>query len=287
MRVLSVPTAAWAAADVHRRCTVWRLTRRDGVRVGFTDHDAPLEAVGVVCEPARALEAGEMELSSDLTPDVASLRGAIDSEALSEADLAAGLWDGALVDIFAVDWGEPSIAVSLFTGRLGEVTRSDAAFEAEVRGLQAPLAAPSGRTLSQRCDAQLGDGRCTVALAPHTVSASILALIDERTLSVSGLSAKATGWADFGLVRLAGGIVRSVRAHRAPGTLALDDPLPAGVAPGHLIEVIAGCDKAAATCQGKFQNILNFQGFPHMPGNDAIAAGPHAGEPRDGGSRFA
>jgi uncharacterized phage protein (TIGR02218 family) len=286
MRPLTPQVSAWSSAAVQRRCTVWRFTRKDGLTLGFTDHDRPLQAVGVECQPARALEAGEIELTADLSPDVASLRGAIDSEALAEADLAAGLWDGALVEIFAVDWDQPSIAVSLFTGRLGEVSRSDQVFEAELRGLQAPLAAASGRTLAQRCDAQLGDARCKAPLAPHTVSAEIVAVLDERTISVSGLSAKPTGWADHGVIAFSSGVVRSISRHRAPGVLVLDDAVPPGLAAGQTTQVTAGCDKTAAMCRGRFQNLLNFQGFPHMPGNDALSAGPHAGEPRDGGSRF-
>ncbi len=50
--------------------------------------------------------------------------------------------------------------------------------------------------------------------------------------------------------------------------------------------IYAGCDKRFETCRAKFANTLNFRGFPHMPGNDAVQARPVAGEPLDGGSRF-
>jgi uncharacterized phage protein (TIGR02218 family) len=32
----------------------------------------------------------------------------------------------------------------------------------------------------------------------------------------------------------------------------------------------AGCDKRIATCRAKFGNVVNFRGFPHMPGQDAV-----------------
>ena len=38
---------------------------------------------------------------------------------------------------------------------------------------------------------------------------------------------------------------------------------------GDAFTVKAGCDKAFSTCKAKFANDLNFQGFPHLPGNDA------------------
>ncbi len=45
----------------------------------------------------------------------------------------------------------------------------------------------------------------------------------------------------------------------------------------------AVCDKRFATCRDVFANSENFRGFPHMPGNDAVIAGP--GGDTSGGSR--
>ena len=38
-----------------------------------------------------------------------------------------------------------------------------------------------------------------------------------------------------------------------------------GLAPGAAVELVAGCDRTAATCQGRFGNIANFGGFPALP----------------------
>ena len=43
-----------------------------------------------------------------------------------------------------------------------------------------------------------------------------------------------------------------------------------GLQPGWTFHVTAGCKLTAAMCHGKFDNILNFQGFPRMPGNDVV-----------------
>ena len=43
------------------------------------------------------------------------------------------------------------------------------------------------------------------------------------------------------------------------------------VAVGDAFTVTAGCDKQFSTCKAKFDNALNFRGFPYMPGNDAVA----------------
>ena len=65
----------------------------------------------------------------------------------------------------------------------------------------------------------------------------------------------------------------------------LDSPGVA-LAFGATFAIYAGCDKRFETCRAKFANTLNFRGFPHMPGNDAVQSRPVAGEPMDGGSRY-
>jgi uncharacterized phage protein (TIGR02218 family) len=57
------------------------------------------------------------------------------------------------------------------------------------------------------------------------------------------------------------------------------------VAPGDAFVVTAGCDKSFAVCGAKFANRDNFRGFPHMPGADAVLAGPASDRPNDGGRR--
>lgn len=44
------------------------------------------------------------------------------------------------------------------------------------------------------------------------------------------------------------------------------------------------CDQRFETCRDVFSNTENFRGFPHMPGNDFVLAGPAASQ-NDGGKR--
>lgn len=55
---------------------------------------------------------------------------------------------------------------------------------------------------------------------------------------------------------------------------------------GDAFTVTPGCDKLFATCKAKFNNAVNFRGYPYMPGNDAVMAGPAANQTLDGGSRY-
>ncbi len=217
MRTLHPDFAARLASGATTTCLCWRLTRADGAIVGVTDHDRALQVDGVAYEPRGALEAREFTSSADLKPGQASAAGALSSDAISEADLAAGLWDGARVDVFRVDWTATHLTAQIWSGRFSEIVRGETGFQAELVSLKADLERPVGRVYSRRCDAVLGDARCGLDLADA---------------SIAGLE----------------------------------------------------CDQRFETCKQVFDNTENFRGFPHMPGNDFVLAGP-AAEGNDGGRR--
>jgi len=55
------------------------------------------------------------------------------------------------------------------------------------------------------------------------------------------------------------------------------DSIGPGLASGDSVRLEAGCDKRAETCRVKFNNLVNFQGFPHLPGEDWLMAYPRRG----------
>ena len=43
-----------------------------------------------------------------------------------------------------------------------------------------------------------------------------------------------------------------------------------------------GCDRQFATCRDRFGNAVNFRGFPHMPGEEAVLRYPNRGDANTG-----
>jgi uncharacterized phage protein (TIGR02218 family) len=291
MRAISEPLAARLASGVTTLAHVWRITRRDSETFAFTDHDQPLSFDELTCEPMLGLSAGAIEKGIGLGVDTASVTGALSSGSISEDDLARGLWDGARVDVYRVDWTDPALRVHLFAGRIGEVRRGAQAFEAELRGLQAQLNVAVGRVFSRFCDADLGDARCTKDIAAPAFRGEgvVSAVFATGAFRADGLEVFAEGWFARGRLVWSAGGESEVAAHRVEAgaaVLELLDTAGAALSLGAAFTIYAGCDKRFATCRAKFDNVLNFRGFPHMPGNDAVQSGPAAGEPMDGGSRF-
>ena len=165
MRDIPEALSARIASGAAKLCHVWLLTRADGVRLGFTDHDAPLQVDGVTCSAASGWTVGAAEGTLSSQPGTAAASGVLDAATITEAELEAGLYDGARVELRRVDWEEPALGVSLWRGRISRVTRKGDTFTAEVEGPLAALDRVAGRTYGRGCDAVLGDARCRVDLS--------------------------------------------------------------------------------------------------------------------------
>jgi len=162
MRIIDSEFAARLNSGAATTCLCWRLVRTDAFVLAVTEHDRALLVDGLSYQPGAAMEGASFSHSDDLRPGHAAAGGALAHEAITEDDLAAGLWDGARVDVFRVDWERPDLFVQVWSGRLSEVTRGAADFQAELVSLKADLERPVGRIYARQCDAVLGDARCGV-----------------------------------------------------------------------------------------------------------------------------
>jgi uncharacterized phage protein (TIGR02218 family) len=270
-------------------CWCWRLTRRTGERLGFTDHDRDLVFDGTTFEAATGFTASEVRDSVGLSVDNLEVTSALVSDRLSESALAAGDFDDAAVEIFRVNWQSPSDRVLMRAGSLGEVRRTGTAFTAEVRGLAHYLQQPKGRVFQYGCDADLGDARCGIdlTLAAYRGEGTVAAADSARQFRVDGLDAFASDWFTRGLCTFTTGAhtgrAGEIRRHWiSDGVVRFElwQQLGAPPEPGDALIVTAGCDKQFATCAAKFANVVNYRGFPHMPGNDFVTSYPRPGDAR-------
>ena len=272
------------------RC--WAITRRDGVRLGFTDHDADLAFDGLVFRAGTGLTARALETSTGLSVDNSEAMGALSDAAIREADIAAGRYDGAEVVAWMVNWADVAARKVIFRGTLGEIRRGGGAFHAELRGLSEALNRPFGRVYQKVCDAVLGDSACGVDTSDSALSweGPVEAAEEGRRLWLG--SAHAEGWFTRGSLTVltgeAAGLSEGIKRDLADPVgrrIDLWTPVRAEIVPGDMVRLVAGCDKRVETCREKFGNLLNFQGFPDIPEEDWMTVSPAHATARDGGSR--
>lgn len=160
MRDIPNELAARIESGAAMLCHAWVLRRSDGEVLGFTDHDRDLEVEGVVCRAGSGWTAGAGEGAVGLEAGGLSASGGLDDAAITEGDIAAGLYDGARVELWRVDWARSDLRVRLWAGRLARIRRENGAFVADLDGPMAALERVVGRTYGRTCGAVLGDARC-------------------------------------------------------------------------------------------------------------------------------
>ncbi len=289
MRSIPAGMSAAIAAGVTTFCHGWRVTRRDGAVFGFTDHDRDLSFEDTLFRAATGVDGTEAETSLGFAISGSEINGILTSDALVERDILAGLWDGAAVEQWLVDWNNPAEHLLLASGTVGDIRRHDHAFTAEIRSLAQALDQPRGRIYQAACAADLGDARCKVNLeqAAYKLQATIQATDGRLTLDAAALGGFAEGWFTGGMVTWQGGPNAGAKAQvksHAGSRLSLWQPAASPITVGVAFTVRAGCDKQFETCRARFANSVNFRGFPQMPGNDFVAGYARGGENSDGGS---
>ena len=273
-------------------CRAWSVSRTDGVVLGFTDHDRDLEFEGIRFAADTGLTARALEQVTGMAADKSEAMGVLSSDAVTERDIAAGRYDGAEVRVWLVNWADPGERMLEFAGRTGDITRAGGSFRVELRGLTDALNRTVGRVFQGGCDAALGDTRCRfdLSIPGYRTEAEILWIEEGYRLGFAPMDGFADRWFERGELRILDGegagqaaLVRMDRRLDAAREISIWSAF--GVAPraGDRVALVTGCDKRAATCRDKFDNFLNFRGFPHIPGEDWLTSYPTSANSRSGG----
>jgi len=267
-------------------CACMRIERTDGTVLGFTDHDKaltidinpPIDSLAY--NPAVIDSPGAIAETADLAVDNFSFDAFLDiSGGIARADLLAGLYDGAKIKIFVIDWTYQSYGIMpLKRGWLGPVAIQNGKFQAEFRSLAQKLQQPIGRSYLPLCDADLGDSRCAKVLTTFTKTGTAGTVTSRSVFAatITGGGAAANYYRYGKLTWTSGandGVSREVQenTYAAPNygmTLCL--AMERAVVAGDTFSIIAGCDKSAMICASRFSNFINFRGFPYIPGRDVI-----------------
>lgn len=276
-------------------CRAWAVTRTDGVQYGFTDHDCDLVFDGMTFRADTGLTARALSQATGLSVDNTEAMGALSDAAIREEDIVAGRFDGAEVVAWLVNWADVGARRVMFRGTIGEVRRGSSAFHAELRGLTEALNRTVGRVYQKPCAAVLGDKHCRFDFAtPGYVHEGPLIGTEENRLFRFGLlPGFEPGWFQRGRLEVqsgdAAGLSAAIKRDRldASGTRVIEiwEPLRAEVQAGDTVRILAGCDKRFETCRLKFNNLLNFQGFPDVPEEDWVTVHPGLARQHGGGSR--
>lgn len=253
--------------------TCWLLTRLDNTVFGFTNHDQDIIFDAVTYIAHAGMTTSTNKSNSDISVDNMEADSYLESDAITEADIAAGLYDYASLQVFIVNYNDLTMGnLIIRTGTLGEITINKQQYTTEFRGMNQNLAQVSGRIVTPLCDANLGDSRCTLSLTSYTFTGTVTTLQDNGTFFASALT-QAINYFNNGKLTWTSGSNngQSIEVKEFISTqVFLSLPMAYSIALGDTFSIVAGCDKTQPTCQNVFSNLLNFRGFPAVPGMNQI-----------------
>lgn len=261
-------------------CLLFRVKRRDGTVMRFASLDRDVTYAGETYLASAPFQASASEQVKSLSSGQLEVMGLIDNDTIDPTDLLNGLYDRAEVTVLRVDWSNPTAGAEVVSaGIIQSVSSGPTVFEAECVTPSAQLGQQVTDTYVPNCRVNLGSAKCGVNLASFTETHTVTSVASRANFTASGFG-QAAGWATKGRVTFTSGAnngaARDVRLHEAGGVITLWDPFFKNIQPGDTFTISAGCDHRTATCHGKFNNIINYRGFPHVPGDDAIFRYPDA-----------
>lgn len=259
--------------EVTTLATCWKMTRRDTQVMGFTDHDRDISFDGINYTAKSGFTPTAVTASASLNVDNLDVEGMLDAESISTADIMAGIYDFAEIEVFMVNYTDLSQGrMILRRGWLGEINLREGRFVAEVRGLTQKLAQNVGELYSAACRAKLGDGRCKVNLSAYTKTGTVGDASGRHDFT-DATRTEASGYFAGGAITFTSGsnqgLSMEIKEYGA-GRFVLVLPMPFEVSVGDAYTAIAGCDKSFSSCKAKFANSINFRGEPHVPGMDRL-----------------
>lgn len=288
MLVLDSGFAAHIASGATTLANCWRISRNDGVVLGFTDHDVALDFDGTEFEPAGGFDGGETATKLGQQVDTSEVLGIVHADAVSEEDILLGRYDDASVETWRVNWRNVDERHLMRRDTVGEITRIDGVFRLELRSAQHALNVPKGKIYQALCGTELGTAQCSIDLedAAYTTTATISAVTARHGVTIGLLSGFESGWFDYGYALWTSGkrlgkrdrLTAQVNA-TLETALTFAEVVEDWIVPGDTLTLYAGCDRRFETCRTKFDNVVNFRGHPHIPGNDFVLR-----YPREGGS---
>ena len=249
-----------------------RIELKNGTTYGYTDYDSNLVVEGVTYVPAPGLQKVNMTLTANAEVSNQELSTAwVDAP---DDELKGGLFDSATIEVAWCAHKHPEYGrLVVFTGQLGEITWTEEGFKADIVSYMKNLELNLGNTFTANCrhalfsTAQVGQvGYCGVNKTSFTFNGSVGTVGTPKWSFTTSLG-QADGYFTNGMIKFTSGnnagLSAMIKVHSG-GVITLALPTAFTFAPGDTFEIVAGCDKTLDTCKNKFNNVLNFGGFPHI-----------------------
>lgn len=276
MKTLAAALQTAYESEVMTVAQCCKVTWTNGTVRGYTEHTDDIVLSGVTYAAATGFDASQVRAAIGLVVDGLDLTGPAVSPAPALAEIMQAYWDGARVEIFEVDYTQPSIGSNpMRKGWIGQIEAAGLGFQAEMRGLAHKLQQTQGRVVQETCDADFCDARCGLSAASYTVTGTVDSVTSRRTFADAART-EAAGLYTYGVLTWTSGsnigLSSAVKSYTV-GAVELVEAMPRDIAVGDGYSLIEGCSKTREACVAR-SNIAFFRGFPEVPTPNSTVKGP-------------
>lgn len=289
-------------STIHFEATCYKITRIDGVQLFLTDAQGPMTLEdGDTYTPAGGFQTTARRKATELDDQNYEGDGVLTADVITHLDMKAGRYLGARIDTFIIDFRFPWAGHFHHTTNYVTDTRYDRdAWNMQVEGFTSKLKQVSGLDASITCENELADAfnkplvngcKADLAALGFTFEGHRVEALDVSAPKRRFIGTDIVFSADefqFGKITwtsgLNSGIESRIRSHSVFGALTLFEfylELPNAIVVGDNYNAVAGCNKIAGVaddtighCIDKFDQILNFQGEPFLPGMGRVLRRP-------------
>ena len=274
MKTLPSALATHVALGTTTLAYLLKITRKDAQVFAFTSASVDAVVAGVTYRSSPGLDISSIVLSAGLAVDNLELTTLDDGSTFSRLDVLSGVWRNAAFLISRYNFASVADGTEpLLAGTIGEVRLQQGSIVGELRGLQQFLQQPIINVTSKTCRARLGDALCSVNLATYTFTGTLTGVTSKQVITDTARVEATDYFADGIFTFTSGnntGLSGKVKTSAA-GVLTMMLPFLQTPLVGDTYSISAGCQKRLAEdCIAKFNNVLNFQGEPHLPGVDTL-----------------
>lgn len=213
------------------------------------------------------------ESTASLSPSAIDLEGILGYAGVTREAVASGVFDGARAYLFACNFLAPIEDYEpIVASFLGKSTLTDTGYVFEEMALIDALNQSVGKTYMAQCPKVFGGQEyagCKISLAPLTVTGTLTAVASSTHFTDSARSEAADYFA-LGTIRFTSGAnsglkPQEIKSFSAGGALATFEPFYYPPSIGDAYVLVPGCRKRLDDCRDKWNNVINFGGFPNMP----------------------
>jgi len=256
-----------------------RIVPVTGASIYLTDHPHDLTMSGHTYLSTLGYEFTGYSATAGFAPGSLDLQGISGVAGISRAQIAAGLFDGAVVSIFATSWSAPiEDEEPIVRGIFGKARLEDDRYTIDGLSLIDALNTARNDQFTAQCPKVFlsqGFGGCLVPVAPNTVTGSLTS-VSSAALFTDTARGEASDTFAAGTIRFTSGPNAGLKAleilsFASGGVIATFEPFYYLPQIGDNYTMVRGCRKRRSDCEaregvsGTFNNIVNFGGFPWVP----------------------